>query len=150
MVSQLFAQSFVQAPIKENIKAQRHWPLWVESTGDRWITLTKGPVTRKMFPFNGVIMNYHVFYHDVDEIFWPQPIRSLKLGHVTGQGSMFPTWMALVSDPGYGLHENIKTWMILLLRGFHRWPVNSPHKWPVTGKFFHFMTSSCKVKKIHK
>ena len=26
----------VQAPIKENTKAPRHWPLWGESTGDRW------------------------------------------------------------------------------------------------------------------
>ena len=32
-----------------------------------------------------------IFYHDVNEIFWPQPIISLKLGHVTGQGSMSPT-----------------------------------------------------------
>ena len=41
-----------------------------------------------------------IFYQDIDEIFWPQPIRSLKLGHVTGQGSMSPTWVGLVSDPG--------------------------------------------------
>ena len=28
--------------IKENIKASRHWPLWGEFTGDRWIPRTKG------------------------------------------------------------------------------------------------------------
>ena len=33
----LFAQPLVHAWIKENIKAPRHWPLWRESTGDRWI-----------------------------------------------------------------------------------------------------------------
>ena len=38
----LFAQRFVQAQIKESIKAPLHWPLWGESTGDRWIPLTKG------------------------------------------------------------------------------------------------------------
>ena len=38
----LFIQSFIQAQIKENIKAPRHWPLWGEFTGDRWIPLTKG------------------------------------------------------------------------------------------------------------
>ena len=27
-VSLLFAQPFVQTQIKENIEAQRHWPLW--------------------------------------------------------------------------------------------------------------------------
>ena len=30
------------AQTKENIKAQRHWPLLGEFTGDRWIPLTKG------------------------------------------------------------------------------------------------------------
>ena len=33
--SRLFAQPFVQAQIKENIKAPRHWPLWGEPTDDR-------------------------------------------------------------------------------------------------------------------
>ena len=41
--SRLFAQPFVHVQIKQNIKAPRHWPLW-------------GQVTRKMFPFNSVIM----------------------------------------------------------------------------------------------
>ena len=35
--SRLFAQPYVQALIKENTKAPRHWPLWGESIGDRWI-----------------------------------------------------------------------------------------------------------------
>ena len=38
--SRLFAQLFVQAQIKENIKVPLHWPLWGESTGDRWFPLT--------------------------------------------------------------------------------------------------------------
>ena len=50
-----------------------------------------------------------IFYHDVDEIFWPQPIRSLQLGHVTGQGTMSPTWVGPVSDPGRnGFHKKYK------------------------------------------
>ena len=40
--SGLFTQPFVQAQIKENIKALRHWPLWGEFTGDRWIPRTQG------------------------------------------------------------------------------------------------------------
>ena len=31
---------------------------------------------------------------------------------------------------------------LAFVRGIHRWPVNSPHKWPVTRKMFHLMTSS--------
>ena len=34
--------TFVQAQIKEIIKAPRHWPLWGEFTDDRWIPRTKG------------------------------------------------------------------------------------------------------------
>ena len=37
-----FTQWFVQAQIKENITAPRHWPLWGEFTADRWIPHTKG------------------------------------------------------------------------------------------------------------
>ena len=33
----IFAQPYVQTQIKENIKSQRHLPLWEESNGDRWI-----------------------------------------------------------------------------------------------------------------
>ena len=38
LVFQLFAQPFVQAQIKENIKAPRQWPLWRESTSDWWFS----------------------------------------------------------------------------------------------------------------
>ena len=31
---------------------------------------------------------------------------------------------------------------LAFVRGIHRWPVNSPHKGPVTRKYFHLMTSS--------
>ena len=53
--SGLFTKPFVQAQIKENTKAPRHWPLWGEF---RWQVNSpdKGPVTRKMFPFDDVII----------------------------------------------------------------------------------------------
>ena len=31
---------------------------------------------------------------------------------------------------------------LAFVQGIHRWPVNSPYKWPVTQKMFHLMTSS--------
>ena len=36
------AQPLVQAQIRENINAPRHWPLWGEFTGDPWMPHTKG------------------------------------------------------------------------------------------------------------
>ena len=41
--------------------------------------------------------------------FLTQPIRSLKLGHVTGQGSMSPNWVGWVSHLGKNdFHQNNK------------------------------------------
>ena len=64
MASQKFTQTFVQAQIKENIKAPRHWPLWGEFTADRWIPRKKGHLTRKMFPFGATrnTENYDAWY----------------------------------------------------------------------------------------
>ena len=70
-----------------------------------------------------------VFYHDVGEICWHQPITSLKLGHVTGQGSMSPTWVGRVSDPGKNSFckkgknlDNIAVHLITSLKS--KWKVN--------------------------
>ena len=53
VASRLFAQPFVPAQIKDNIKYPRHWPLLGESTGDstddRWNPLTKGHQRGKCF-----------------------------------------------------------------------------------------------------
>ena len=38
----LFTQSSVQEQIKENMQGPRHWSLWGEFTGDRWIHRPKG------------------------------------------------------------------------------------------------------------
>ena len=45
----------LQTQIKENIKAPRHWPLCGEFTG-AVNSPHKGPVTRKLFPFDDVVM----------------------------------------------------------------------------------------------
>ena len=34
---------------------------------------------------------------------------------------------------------------LVFLQGIHQWPVNYPHKWPVTRKCFHLMMSSCSI-----
>ena len=57
LLSRLFR---LQAQIKENIKAPRHWPLWGKSTGDRWIPLQRAS-TAKMFPFDDVITIVSLF-----------------------------------------------------------------------------------------
>ena len=58
--SRLFTHAFIPVQIKENIKAPSHWPL---RGIHRWPMNSphKGPVTRKMFPFDDVIINSVVF-----------------------------------------------------------------------------------------
>ena len=51
-----FVQPFVQELIKENIKAPRLRPFWVEFIDDRWIPFHEELVMRKMFPFDDVIL----------------------------------------------------------------------------------------------
>ena len=61
--SRLFTQPFVQAQIKENIKAPRHWRLcwrihrWPVNSPHKW------PVTRKVFPFDDVIIFHPKTHH---------------------------------------------------------------------------------------
>ena len=51
----LLVQLFVQAQIKENIKAPRHRPLYEGNPSVSGELPHKGPVTRKMFPVDDVI-----------------------------------------------------------------------------------------------
>ena len=44
---------------------------------------------------------------------------------------------------GADLRQHQSSVSLAFVRGIHRWPVNSPHKGPVTRKCFHLMTSSC-------
>ena len=41
LVDMIFTQPYIQAQMKENIKAPRYWPLCGEVTGDWWIPRTK-------------------------------------------------------------------------------------------------------------
>ena len=63
VLNRLFAQPCVQAHIKENIKSPRHW-LFVKRI-HRWPVDSphKGPVLRKMDPFDNVIMPLKSWFH---------------------------------------------------------------------------------------
>ena len=61
----IITQPFIQEQIKENNKASRHRPLWGGFTGDQWPVNSphEGPVTRKMFKFDDVIMHCKLLRH---------------------------------------------------------------------------------------
>ena len=57
IASQITGVSIVQSQIKENIKTPRHWSLRARGINLRLAySPHKGPITRKMFPFDDVIM----------------------------------------------------------------------------------------------
>ena len=117
-----------QVQIKENTKAQRHWPLW--GAIHRWPVNSphKGPVTRKMFPIDDVIM-------DMFSVFVWFIFTYLR----GGGGVDFPFQWRHNGRDSVSNHQPYDC----LFNGLfnRRWkktskPVNSPHKWPVTRKMF--------------
>ena len=66
-VYRLFAQPFVQAQNKENIKAPRPWPLWGESTDDEWIPSQWTSDAKKAF-FDVIMEKLftHVHHHSIE------------------------------------------------------------------------------------
>ena len=70
---------FVHAQIKESIKAPRHWPLWWEFTGHRWIPRTKGQshgnyfqlMTSSCVLFILVVCGDTLYHENSDDIFSP-------------------------------------------------------------------------------
>ena len=55
--------SFFRPNITETSKFRITGPLWRESTCDRWIPLTKGPVMRILFPFQDIIIWWFLISH---------------------------------------------------------------------------------------
>ena len=60
-------------------------------------------------------------------------------GH-DGISSLTIVYSSVYSGADQRKHQNSAS--LAIVRGIHRWPMNSPHKWPVTRKSFHLMTSS--------
>ena len=50
--------------------------------------------------------------------------------------SLIIIYSTVYSDVDQGKHQSSVS--LAFVRGIHRWPVNSPHKWPVTRKMFPF------------
>ena len=102
--SRVFTQPFVQAQIiffhaqiKENFKAPRHRPLWGEFIGDRRIPPHKGPVTRKIFPFDDVIIKLtYIFSLPLQPIVFLLIIVSHRVGETpTNNKKIHNSWRSI-------------------------------------------------------
>ena len=63
--------------------------------------------------------------------------NDVKMGTIASQmTSLTIVYSAIYSDADQRKHQSSAS--LAFLRGIHRWPVNSPHKWPVMQKMFSF------------
>ena len=68
--------------------------------------------------------------------------NDVVMGTIASQmTSLTIVYSTVYSDADQRKHQSSAS--LAFVRGIHRGPVNSPHKWPVTGK--HLMTSSCAI-----
>ena len=59
------------------------------------------------------------------------------MGTMASQITSLPiVYLTVYSDPDQRKHQSSAS--LAFVWGIHRWPVNSPHKWPVTRKMFPF------------
>ena len=69
-------------------------------------------------------------------------------GAIASQITSLTIVYSVYSDADERKHQSSAS--LAFVRGIHRGPVNSPHKWPVTRKMFHLMTSSCGLQRLHR
>ena len=75
---------------------------------------------------------HHIFIH------YGNVIMDAIASQIT---SLTIVYSIVYSDADQRKHQSSAS--LAFVRGIHQGPVNSPHKWPVTWKCFHLMTSSC-------
>ena len=99
-------------------------------TSKRWTNIREAPNTANTIsckawnsPVEYPSWEYH--YNDVMLSAMASQITSLKIVHST-----------IYSGADQRKHQTSAS--LAFVRGIHRWPVNSPHKWPVTRTMFTF------------
>ena len=74
-------------------------------------------------------MVHYLHYGDI--------IKSAMVSQITSLTIVYSTFYSVSDQSKHQCSASLA-----FVRGIHRWPVNSPHKRPVTRKCFHLMTSS--------
>ena len=114
-----------KAKIKENIKAPRHWPLWGEFTGNRWIPRTKGQYREKCFHLMTSSWSLYECHHDkqlAGQQYWKQGAGALQWrymrvtasrisGHSTAPPTTFSNWQ---------LRRHQRTTWLHIISGLYR------------------------------
>ena len=138
-----FEFSFNSGQISKKRQSPHYWPFFRGM--HRWPVNSphNGPVTRKKLPFDDVITDNHFSTSDplcAPEILCinrqPEDIslvhyNDVIMGAMESQIiSITIVYSIVYSDADQRKHQGPAS--LAFVRGIHRGPVNSPHKWPVT------------------
>ena len=104
------------------MKAPRHWPLWGEFTGDRWIPRTKGLWRRKCFHLMTLSCTTCPNYLGGSDK-TPKRIMGAMASLITSLPIVYST---VYSSADQRKHQSSAS--LAFVWGIHRWRVNSPHK----------------------
>ena len=134
-----------------------YWPLWGECTGYRWFPVTKGKQCGAGALMFSLPLDWKAIKQTVElPVMWDAigltwrrvityPSKVGRLTHYTDvimdtmRSQIFSltiVYSNVYSDADQRKHQSSAS--LAFVRGIHRRPVNSPHKWPVTRKMFPF------------
>ena len=87
------------------------------------------------------LINYNRLCNTGPQHFISKLYNDVIMGAIASQiTSLTIVFSTVYSDADQRKHKSSAS--LAFVHGIHRGPVNSPHKWPVTRKCFHLMTSS--------
>ena len=123
----LFIQQFVQTDKNENIKALRLAKCSLFATK----IMSQELHTRFALLLCFVVVRYSLGW------LYPYPHSDVTMGAIASQiTSLTIVYWNIYSDVDQRKHQSSAS--LAFVRVIHRWPVNSPHKWPVTREMFPF------------
>ena len=99
-----------------------------------WCSCVKGARRHSAMPNNTDFVNME---DDVSPLNLPEHYNDVTMSKIASQIiSLTIVYSTVYSGPDQTKHQSSAS--LAFVRGIHRGPVNSPHKWPVTRKMFPF------------
>ena len=121
-----------------NMSIAKAYQLWIDTYLNRHVIWIENKLNRfdignellNLLSSSGPVNLWH--YHDV--------IMGAMASQIT---SLIIVYSTVSSGADQRKHQSSASLALAFVLGIHLWPVNSPHKWPVTRKMFPFDHGCC-------
>ena len=130
-------------PDTNNYLSTQHYIYYGNYKGGTYITYTMTIEKVILWTHKSYItyLALHVVFRTLPVFCWKgitlHHYNEVIMGEITSQiTSLMIVYSTVYSDADQRKHESSAS--LAFVRWIHRWPVNSPHKWPVTWKMFPF------------